>query len=379
MILYKKNIIFIVFLILNGIFIPTSFAQKKNAKDLAKINKQIETKKKEAKKLEKQTKQLQKEIKTTQNKMVEIANNVKKYERQLTNYDNELFSLKIKEKNLNQKIENNNNELIKIIAVFENISMTPKGYLIVSPSKIDTVFQSSLLLKSIVSYLNERRSEFTKDLNDLIKLKEEIMDAKLKIYSLNNKVKGEKDKISNLIKTKQSSYNKLTKQNKQKQKEIKKLISESKTIEEFLKKAEKLRKKEEEEKRLAGIKTSKRVFTGKMPLPVDGEIDIYYGENKVSGVKSKGLYIKPRKNAQVISPTDAEVIFSGSFYGYNNLLILHGNDDYYIIMGGMDEIYTSEGQTLLAGEPIGQMGNTDFYLEIRQDETPINPLKYFKI
>lgn len=364
-----------IFILIFGMTTP-SFSGSKNAKDLEKINKEIEVKKKEAKKLEAQSKKLEEEIKNTQKKMVEIANNVKKYEKQLNNYDKELISLKTDEKVLNKKIEENNEELIKIIAVFENISMMPKGYLIVSPSRIDTIFQSSLLLRSIVSYLNEKREEFQKDLDDLIKLKDEIVKAKLNIYSLNNKVKGEKDKISGLIKSKQNSYKKLTKENKEKQKEIKKLVSESKTIEEFLKKAEKLRKEEAKKKKTY---ETKKTSTGKVPLPVEGEIEVYYGDNKVSGVKSKGLYIKPRENAQVISPSDAEVIFAGAFYGYKNLLILHDNEDNYIIMGGMEEVYASEGQSLLAGEPIGEMGKEDFYVEVREKEKPINPLKYFKV
>ena len=47
-------------------------------------------------------------------------------------------------------------------------------------------------------------------------------------------------------------------------------------------------------------------------------------------------------------------------------------------MGGMNEVFASEGQSLLAGEPVGQMGNAEFYIELRDKETPINPLVYFK-
>lgn len=382
MILLKKDIKKIILLFLGCVmFITPSFAQKKSAKNLAKINKEIEAKKKESKVLEEQTKKLQSEIKQTQNKMVEIANNVKKYERKLNGYDRDLVKLYDKERSLNRKIENNNDELIKIIAIFENISLTPKGYLVVSPSKIDTMFNTSILLKTVVENLNKSRAEFSRDLDDLVKLKNDIIRAKLSIYSLNNKVKGEKDKIASLIKSKQSSYKKLTNENLQKQKEIKKLVSESKTIEEFLKKAERLRKQKEEAKRLAGLKKSqslRRLSVGKVALPVDGKIETYFGDKKIGGVKSKGLYIKTRNDAQVISPTDAEVVFAGAFYGYKNLLILHSNDDYYIIMGGMNEVFASEGQSLLAGEPVGQMGNAEFYIELRDKETPINPLVYFK-
>lgn len=378
----KENYKLLLFLLCVNFTFPQSiYAAKNDAKNLAKINKEIEAKKKQTAQLEKQKQKLSSEIKQTQKKMVEIANNVKKYERQLSSYDAQLSKLKWKERELNNKIEKNNEQLIKIIAVFENISKMPKGYLVVSPNRIDTVFQSSILLKTLVEQLNQSKIEFKKDLNDLIKLKDEISKAKLSIYTLTNKVKGEKDKIASLIKSKKSTQKKLTSEQEKNKREIKKLVAESKTIEEFLKKAERLRKKREQSKKAAGIasKVKIRKFTGSVPLPVDGTITTYFGERKTKGVTSKGLYIKPRSNSQVISPSDADVVFAGSFYGYKNLLILHSPEDYYIIMGGMNNIFAEEGQSLLAGEPIGEMGNDEFYIEVRDKETPINPLKYFKL
>lgn len=369
-------------LCVNLMFSQHIYAGKNNAQNLAKINKEIEAKKKATEQLEKQKQKLSSEIKQTQKKMVEIANNVKKYERQLSSYDSQLSNLKWKERELNKKIEKNNEQLIKIIAVFENISQMPKGYLIISPNRIDTVFQSSILLKTLVEQLNQSKTEFKKDLNDLIKLKDEITKAKLSIHTLNNKVKGEKDKIASLIKSKKSTQKKLTSEQAKNKREIKKLVAESKTIEEFLKKAERLRKERERKKLLSGEIAStmiSRKSTGFIPLPVDGNIITYFGERKTKGVKAKGLYIKPRPNSQVISPSDADVVFAGSFYGYKNLLILHSSEDYYIIMGGMSDIFAEEGQSLLAGEPIGEMGEEEFYIEVRDKETPINPLKYFKI
>ena len=365
------------------------FAKTKNASDLAKLNKQIEEKKKATALIEKQKQQLAVEIRTTQKKMVEIANNVKEYEKKLYDYDKQLSSLKARERELNKKIEQNNNDLIKIIAVFENISQVPQGYLIASPSKIDVVFNSSILLKTLVDELNYSKKRATDDLNELIALRDNINKAKLSIYTLNNKVKGEKDKISNLIKSKKSTQQKLNAEQIKTKKEMSKLIAESKTIEDFLKKAERLRK-ERESKRKKSADTSVptspkskptfRISSGTAPLPVSGVISTYFGEERASGVRSKGIYLKVLNSSQVISPTDAEVVFSGSFYGYKNLLILHSStDNHYIIMGGLSSIFADEGQTLLAGEPVGETGSDDFYIEIRDRETPINPLQYFKL
>ena len=373
-----KSIILI--LCVNIVFSQEVFSAKKDKQSLAKINKEIENRKKATEKIEREQKKLSEEIKQTQQKMVEIANNVKQYERKLSGYDRELSDLQWKERLLNRKIEENNSELIKIIAVFENISQVPKGYLLISPKRIDTVFQSSILLRSLVDDLNRSTKVYQDDLEDLIKTKDEITVAKVSIHSLTKKVRGEKNKIADLIKTKKSTQKKLSNEQEKNKREIKRLVAESKTIEEFIKKAEKLRK-EQEKKKAQQTKISSKMIrkaTGIAPLPVSGNITVYFGEHTKKGVTSKGIYIKPRSNSQVVSPADSDVVFSGSFYGFKNLLILHSSDDYYIILGGMKEIFAEEGQTLLTGEPIGEMGDAELYIEIRDKETPINPLKYFK-
>ena len=370
--------------IIEHICISIAFAKPKNATDLAKLNKQIEEKKKTNALIERQKQQLAEEIRSTQQKMVLIANNVKEYEKKLYDYDKQLSSLKARERDLNKKIAQNNNDLIKIIAVFENISLVPQGYLIASPSKADVIFNSSILLKTLIDELNYSKQRAAEDLNELIELRNNINTAKLSIYTLNNKVKGEKDKISNLIKSKKSTQKKLNAEQIKNKKEMSKLIAESKTIEDYLKKAERLRKNKESQKKkdeqVVAKKQTSYLSSGSIPLPVSGVISTYFGEEKTPGVKSKGIYLKVLNASQVISPTDAEVVFAGSFYGYKNLLILHSSSDgHYVIMGGLSSIFADEGQTLLAGEPVGETDSSDFYIEIRNKETPINPLQYFKL
>ena len=369
----------VIILCVNVLFSQEVFSAKNDKQSLIRINKEIENKKKATAKLEKEQKKLSEEIRQTQKKMVEIANNVKQYERKLSGYDKQLSDLQWKESLLNRKIEANNSELIKIIAVFENISQVPKGYLFISPARIDTVFHSSILLRSLVNELNRSTKGYRQDLEDLIRTKDEITTAKVSIHTLTKKVRGEKDKIADLIKNKKSTQKKLTSEQEKNKREIKKLIAESRTIEEFIKKAEKLRKEREKRAKQTQIaSTMIRKATGTAPLPVSGNITTYFGEHTKKGVTAKGIYIKPRANSQVISPSDSDVVFSGSFYGFKNLLILHTTDDYYVILGGMKDIFAEEGQNLLTGEPIGEMGDSELYIEIRDRETPINPLKYFK-
>ena len=355
------------------LFISNVLQAKDNTKqDLQKINKTITEKKLIDASLEKENKKIQDEITSTQKKMVRIAGEVKKYEGQFKKYDKELYELYLKEKSLQKKIQENNKKLVDIIAIFQNISVIPKGYLFFKSEKFSSYFNDSLLLSSLIETLDKLQTTYNKYLESLGSLRKEILSAQNSIKQISIKVKGEKSKIDKLIKDKKEKQIKLKNKQKQTKNEITKLIHEAKTIEELIKKTEERRKIQYQQRK-------SRIATGNNPLPVIADIETYFGEKRRQGVTSKGIYLKARQGMQVISPTDAEVMFSGTLQGFKNLLILHSQDDYYIIIGGLNERIVDEGQNLLAGEPIGETGDSDFYIEIRDKTTPINPLTYFKI
>ena len=354
-----------------------ALAQKKDKASLEKINQEIERKKKEAAKFEAESRKLETEIKDVQKKLVAAAASLNDYSRRLSEYDRRMSELQARERQLNRTIEGNNAELVKIIAVFENMGMAPKGYMLASPSRVENIFHSSLLLRAMVEQLDAMRVKFRRDLDEMLNVEADIAKARKDIAALSAKAKGEKGRMDGLAKDKQAAYKRASAKNESARAQVKKLVAESKTIEEFLKKAEELRRRQQPK---TGARPSvSRRFAGRVPLPATGRITAYFGDKRAAGVKSKGLYIQPKAGAQVVSPVEASAVFAGSFYGYKNLLILRSDDGYYVIIGGMENVMAGEGQSLLAGEPVGEAGGAELYIEVREDEKPIDPLKYFRI
>ena len=119
---------------------------------------------------------------------------------------------------------------------------------------------------------------------------------------------------------------------------------------------------------------------GRMPFPARGHIVARYGQTNDMGVVNKGLQIATRKNAQVIAPYDGQVVFSGPFRGYGLLLIIEHSEGYHTLLAGMGRIDATVGQRLLAGEPVGIMGEDEakptLYVELRRNGQPVNPLPW---
>ena len=117
---------------------------------------------------------------------------------------------------------------------------------------------------------------------------------------------------------------------------------------------------------------------GRLPMPVRGKIVQLYGATDGFGQTSKGIRVETLPNAQVVAPSDGSIMFAGEFRGYGLLLIISHGESYHTLLAGMSEIYGTVGQSVLAGEPVGQMGASQgerptLYVELRRGGEPINP------
>jgi septal ring factor EnvC (AmiA/AmiB activator) len=71
-------------------------------------------------------------------------------------------------------------------------------------------------------------------------------------------------------------------------------------------------------------------------------------------------------------------VFAGPFRDYGLLLILAHGDGYHTLLAGMSRLHGAVGQQVLAGEPVGEMGDAGagppmLYVELRRGGEPINP------
>ena len=127
---------------------------------------------------------------------------------------------------------------------------------------------------------------------------------------------------------------------------------------------------------------------GKLSLPVAGEVLKNYGAPDGFGGMEHGVSLATLAGAVVSAPADGSVIFSGLYRTYGQLLIINGGGGYYLALAGMDRINVSVGQFVLAGEPVGAMGDGSkrmatsaavgadrpvLYIELRKDGTAIDP------
>ena len=118
-----------------------------------------------------------------------------------------------------------------------------------------------------------------------------------------------------------------------------------------------------------------------------GRFSRRFGDKDGNGGVMQGDMVATQSGAIVTAPSDGSVLYAGPFRSYGQLLILNAGDGYHVVLAGMSRISVVSGQSVLAGEPIGAMGEArvasasaeignaapELYVEFRKDGKPVDP------
>ena len=112
---------------------------------------------------------------------------------------------------------------------------------------------------------------------------------------------------------------------------------------------------------------------GALLRPVAGTLSRTFGRG------DRGQSYSATTEAQVIAPYAGRVEFAGPFKGYGRVVILNMDDDYFLLLTGLEQIFVDARESVLRGEPIGVMpaGGSDLYLELRHKGRTIDPAPWF--
>ena len=110
--------------------------------------------------------------------------------------------------------------------------------------------------------------------------------------------------------------------------------------------------------------------------PTEGRIKDTFSE------KSRGVGIAGGINQPVHASASGTVVYSGSgLRGYGNLVIIKHDDTYLSAYGHNSRVLVQEGDRVVRGQKIAEMGHTDsgsakLHFEIRKQGQPVNPLEF---
>ncbi|PLX35451.1 MAG: hypothetical protein C0605_10060 [Hyphomicrobiales bacterium] len=333
--------------------------------------------------LEAEIETLNKERKSLAQTLVDVAARIQSHEAHLTATENRLEKLGLEDRILRDRLGQRRAVLSSLLSSLQKLEQHPPPALVVKPGDVLGAIRSAMLLSKIVPEIRAEANKLSRELVRLVRLREEIKGEKQRLEENSRELEKERQRIANLLELKKQLANTTREEVSAQRKIARKLSRDARNLKDLIARLEKQSKLAAEAKRLADQKTAEATAKsvakptrvsllapsrikpaqpfaktrGKLPFPAQGLKVRLFGEQEAGGGAAKGVTIQTRKQAQVISPSDGWVVYAGSFRGYGQLLIVDGGNGYHVLLAGMDRISVDVNQFVLAGEPVGTMGD----------------------
>jgi septal ring factor EnvC (AmiA/AmiB activator) len=344
-------------------------------------------------------------------KLVEQGKTVEENRLAFEAADQKLAILEAKSVLLNSDLAARQDELASLLAGLQRLDLDPPPALIVEPVNVLAALRGAMMFGAVVPELRDKAKAVQTSLDELSAIHDESQtecEARGKAIA---DLQASQDELSRLQAEKKAQAEKAAGDLRAEKARAAELASKAKSLEDLLAALEK-KKREDEAKQLAEAKAAEQAAAdakrkqdelimqaalplsaarGKLALPVNGRITRHFGDDTGLGTSLQGMAIGTEPNMNVISPVAAKVEFAGSFRSYGELLILNAGEGYLVLLAGMKQISVELGQTVKAGEPLGQMGDgpsnlavlgetakiPELYVEFRKDNTAIDPAPWW--
>lgn len=316
------------------------------------------------------------DIEKLQKKLVKITKKVHEEERRLNKHLQRSNILQREKGQILSDLQKRRKEIEEIIGALYRLQQLPNSNVIVSTQNAEEIgiinASLSYMFPPIISKIKRLENEL-----------EELSDIEKELRHEEKKIRASRDKLAQderLTRALMGKRKELFEEHKGLitvySQRIQEYAQQAKTMEELFKRLQTAKPKllrKPQYKEILPVKGSWR-------LPIPGIINIAFGQTDNIGAQSEGIYIKPNGSRAAVAPMGGVVRYVGSFNTYQNMIIIEHKDKYHSVISGLDEISVETGQSVIAGEPIGvidnsQRKNTLLYYELRYKGSPINPLK----
>lgn len=382
------------------------YAAPSSGKKLEDVEKQLEAGRQKETALGREAESLSKEAEELRTKAVEAARTTQDREEEITTIERKLDKLNAELASRTAALGGKRVQLIQLLAALERIAIQPPEALIAMPEAPSDTIRSALLIRAAVPAIEDRSRTLQAELDELAELRADIATRRRQLASALDSLRHERERLDRMAEQKSKVAAATEEQKTALAKRNAKLASEAKDIRELLEKLESVRPKIPPPKPVPPTEKADRgeshprsaapsasptpeaqvalrppveSSAGRAMLPVRGQIIRTFGQEGPAGGLEKGITIETRPDAQVVAPFDGQVAFAGPFRGYGQILIIEQTDGYHTILVGLSRIDGIVGQNVVAGEPVGLMGNPEsgrpaLYVELRRNGRPVNPV-----
>lgn len=344
--------------------------------------------------------------------LIQAAMTEKKLGQDVEDISDRLDKLREQQGGIRQSLLARREVLAEVLGALERMGLNPPPALLVKPEDALSSVRSAILLGAVVPQLRSETEVLLTDLKELTRVTASIEAEHQRLTETIAEQVAERQRLDLLL----AEKDRLQKQQQmalaEEQHRAETLAARATSLKDLIASLEKEivdRRSLEEQARKPGdtaraavpIPESNRLvepvpfsrMLGKLVLPVVGQRARRFGGDDGNGGVMLGDTVATHSSAIVTAPADGSVLYAGPFRSYGQLLILNAGDGYHVVLAGMARISVSTGQSVLAGEPVGAMGEAkvastaaskadagpELYVEFRKDGKPVDPAPWWAV
>jgi septal ring factor EnvC (AmiA/AmiB activator) len=343
--------------------------------------------------------------------LIDIAARVRGVETRIGDAEARLRPLDAREQQIRNSLDSRRSEIVEVLAALQRAGRRAPPALLVRPEDALQSLRTAMLLGSVVPEMRAQAERLVGDLSELISLRKTIGAERDQLAVDRDKLRGDQTQLASLVDERQRKQSAIEKDMEAEGARALTLSRQVDSLQGLIAKMEQDLKSAAKAAEIASLKGTPVALNGKpnlkalkdpgrlspaiafasakglFAMPVNGvKIREFGGSDGVGGAE-KGISLATRPGAQVTTPCDGWVVYSGPFRSYGQLLILNAGGGYHVLIAGMERISVNIGQFVLTGEPVATMGSTSqvasilvanasqpvLYIEFRKDGTPIDP------
>ena len=319
-----------------------------------------------------------------------LTQTVRAYEAGLQAMREGLRRAAIRQQSLEQELAASEEDIAQLLGVLQAMGRTPTPVTLLHPTGPVGTARSGMILADVTPALNEQAQALRAKLDDLAVLRALQQSAAGRLEDGLSGAQNARTALSQAIADRTDLPRRFTED------PVKTalLIASAESLSGFASGLSQIAQ-DETDAPLPDIVSRK----GTLPLPVQGRLLRRAGEADAAGITRPGLLIAAPPRALVTTPAAATLRYRGPLLDYGNVAILEPQSGILLVLAGLDVVYGEIGHVLPMGSPVGLMGGLDpgddgivparmqdagsdwtetLYIELRQDNTPVDPALWFK-
>ncbi|UCH72637.1 MAG: peptidoglycan DD-metalloendopeptidase family protein [Rhodospirillales bacterium] len=377
--------------------------------DLEQVERQLQADRDRAAALERERKQKATEVNSLRRQAIAAAKKAQRHEAELVALEERLAELNARERDIRDALSRRRYAMSGTLAALQRLSRRPPQTLLAFPDAPTRMARSGMLLQVALPRIRDEADRLAAMLDELAGVREETRLRLASVTAETTALEAEQERLAGILRRKSVVLKQTESERREVNRRVDELARKAKSIRELLAQieAERLAREAAESERRAQLAAQQAAALGRRaperpgpagdlakpagirPFPANGPITdptsarivLYYGQRNKLGQTERGITYATRPGAQIVAPHDGRVAFAGPFESYGQILIIEHDGGYHTLLAGLERLDTSVGQWVLAGEPVGAMGETSLegaglYLELRRDGQPINPQRW---